>query len=104
MTQQRVLSKSEIAEIVSKGSSDPAQRAWPTTKDKELLLKAVEAKAKLVTFTDGTIFKIRYSDGVQYKFGKDDERHSTIFVSRMDGVVAPCGWFSEGSLRKDLFK
>jgi hypothetical protein len=101
MIQPRVLSKAEIEEIVNDAKNKEMQRPkWPTTKDRELLLSAIEKRAKLVEFSDGTIFKLRYSEGVSYK--ASDGKHSTVFASPMNGEVAPCGWFSLEGLRRDL--
>ncbi len=99
MMSPRVLSKAEIDEIVN--DDKMAQRPqWPKTKDKEILLDAVERRVKMVEFSDGTIFKIRYSEGIAWK--ASDGKRSTVFVSPINGGIIPCGWFSLEGLRRDL--
>lgn len=100
MTPPKILSKAEIDEIVNDASNQVMQAKWPTTKDKELLLAAVEKRAKMVEFDGGFLFKIRYSEGTSWKVSEG--KHSTVFVSPINGEVAPCGWFSSEGLRRDL--
>ncbi|HYT40936.1 MAG TPA: hypothetical protein VEP90_01200 [Methylomirabilota bacterium] len=100
MMPQRVLSKAEIEEIVNDEGNKVMAAKWPITKDKEILLDAVEKQAKLVEFSNGVIFKIRYSEGASWK--ESDGTHSTVFITPMNGENAPCGWFSAGGLRRDL--
>lgn len=95
------LSKAEIKDIMSEPDIGGARPKWPTVKDKETLLEALENKQPTVELNSGT-FKIRYSEGYTYKTN-GGEKHSTAFVSPTErDVLVPCGWFDAKLLRKDL--
>lgn len=90
------LSAAQIKDILEPNRS---RSPWPPIEDKVRLLKAIKDKAKLIEM-NGVVFKLRYSEGTPWKV--TDGVHSTVFVSPVDGSCAPCGWFSEESLKKEL--
>lgn len=100
MTSPKVLSKAEIEEIVNDSSRNNHRARWPSTRDKELLLAAMEKQVVMVQFSDGIIFKIRYSEGLNWKASSGTR--STAFVSPIDGGYVPCGWFSIAGLRGEV--